>query len=92
MSDSIFKDGTELTVRMSDMASQENHDGEEYDLLVEGANRIKELEAKAKTTFLAGYYEGAGMNCWYNDHDYDGKLKENTWVDIVWEKYVRCER
>ena len=40
---SIFEKGTPLPVRMLAMAAQENHDGEEYDLLVEGAEMIREL-------------------------------------------------
>ena len=44
----------DVRVRMIDMASQENHDEPEHDLLQEGAERISELE-KSILELMAGW-------------------------------------
>lgn len=88
MASSIFNEGTPLTTRMFAMAAQENHDGEEYDLLQEGAERIRALEAQlrevAAVSLRVAKFISAPV---YGDltftHDGWEYLHEDTWLSAA---------
>ena len=67
---------SKLTVKANDMASQENCDGEEYDMIQELSDRVTELELRmtwalrVKRSGMVGFVSDMLRGNWeYLDHD-----------------------